>query len=118
MDSLGAKTFAATATSSGGLHALTLAAKYPDRVTALQMICCDASYAPGFPIAESGEFNSAEGADGLVKYVDGGTRPGCVHCASFLGHCSHLALHVSQVLHVHVLLLQPAVLLLCVLSQW
>ena len=94
MDSLGAETFAVTGTSSGGMHALTLAGKYPDRVTALQLICCDANYAPGFPIAESGEFNSAVGTDGSVKYVDGSTtRPGgCMYmCCCYNPLCCFCA---------------------------
>eukprot|EP00930_Biecheleria_cincta_P026394 TRINITY_DN18609_c0_g1_i2.p1 TRINITY_DN18609_c0_g1~~TRINITY_DN18609_c0_g1_i2.p1 ORF type:complete len:321 (+),score=49.46 TRINITY_DN18609_c0_g1_i2:54-965(+) len=74
MDRVGAGKFAMAATSSGGTVALSVAHKVPDRVTAIQLDCCDASYAPGFPKGKKMNEPLEDGAP--ITYVDGASRPG------------------------------------------
>mmetsp|Transcript_139629 Transcript_139629/g.389467 ORF Transcript_139629/g.389467 Transcript_139629/m.389467 type:complete len:307 (+) Transcript_139629:109-1029(+) len=86
MDDVGATQFAITANSSGGMSALTVAYKHPDRVIAMQLNCCDANYGPGFPKGKKLNEEIAEGAP--ITYVDGGTRPGsCMWICCCLNPC-------------------------------
>merc|ERR1712217_131956 len=74
MDKVGAKQFCITATSSGGPVALTVAHANPDRVTAIQLNCCDANYGPGYPKGKKMNEPIKDGND--ITYVDGNARPG------------------------------------------
>jgi len=74
MDHVGATKFAIAANSSGGTVALSVAHKQPERVTAIQLNCCDANYGPGFPKGKKMNEAIADGAP--ITYVDGNARPG------------------------------------------
>lgn len=74
MDHVGAAKFAISASSSGGPYALSVAYKQPERVSAIQLDCCDANYGPGYPKGKKMNEPIADGAD--VTYLDGNARPG------------------------------------------
>mmetsp|Transcript_89516 Transcript_89516/g.164253 ORF Transcript_89516/g.164253 Transcript_89516/m.164253 type:complete len:303 (-) Transcript_89516:90-998(-) len=86
MDHVKAPKFAIACSSSGGIVALCIASKHPDRVTAIQLDCCDASYADGYPKGKKMNEPIKDGEP--VTYVDGSSRPGsCMYCCCCNNPC-------------------------------
>mmetsp|Transcript_25693 Transcript_25693/g.58426 ORF Transcript_25693/g.58426 Transcript_25693/m.58426 type:complete len:307 (-) Transcript_25693:80-1000(-) len=82
LDDLKVEKVALQAGSTGGAHALHLAYKHPERVSAIFLNCCDANYAPGFPKGKKSNEDISKGEP--VTYTDGSAmmRPGagCTRC--------------------------------------